>query len=57
MRLGFLPLTRGAQQETACGATLNVALRKGGGVGEVSIVEGIIGIQVQRLQSHGSIGQ
>ena len=41
----------------AGGATLDVALREGGRVGEAAAVEGIIGIQVQRLHLQHAVGQ
>ena len=56
---GLVPLAlpRKAQQETAGRTALDVALREGGRIGEPAMVEGVVGIDVQRLHRQHLGGQ
>ena len=57
LHLAALSLSRGAQQEAACRAALDVAVSKGGGVGEFAVVEGVVAIDVQGLHRQHVFGQ
>ena len=54
---GVLAHARRSQKETTGRASLDVTLRKGGGIGEAAAVEDVEGIQVQRLYRQQAVGQ
>ena len=54
---GALPHGGGGEEEAACGAPLQVALRECGGVGEAAVVEGVEGVEVQRAHGEHAVGE
>lgn len=54
---GLLCLSCQGQQETACRATLDVALREGGGIGKTATVQRIVGTEVERAERQHVGGQ
>ena len=54
---GMLAHGRRCQEETAGGASLDVALRESGRIGETATIEDVEGVEIQRLNRQHSIGQ
>ena len=50
IQFAVLSLSRCCEEETACRTTLYVAVGKGGRIGEPTVVEDVVGIQIQRAQ-------
>ena len=54
---GMLAHGRRCQEEAAGGASLDVALRESGGIGETATIEDVEGVEVQRLNRQQAVGQ